>query len=156
MCFSLVCGACMERYAEWSEQMQQHVYGLSSITGQVMPILSLTYFILIGGIIAASLSSAIASLVGAPKVFQAICDDHLFPYVGFLGKGSPKDNEPRRGYLLTALIGTSLQLKIALSRVTHQMQTTNLNFRPCFHLSRRFERDSITDFKLLLNQLRLD
>ena len=80
-------------------------YGLKMVNSQVMPTLSFTYYILISGIVAASLSSAIASLVGAPKVFQAICRDNLFPYVGVLGKGSPKDDEPRRGYMLTALIG---------------------------------------------------
>ena len=95
----------MLRYAGWNEELQVYAYGLKSITGQVMPTLSFTYYILIGGIVAASLSSAIASLVGAPKVFQAVCNDKLFPYVAFLGKGSKKDDEPRRGYILTFFIG---------------------------------------------------
>ncbi|XP_075245606.1 solute carrier family 12 member 2-like isoform X2 [Convolutriloba macropyga] len=94
---SVVCGSCMLRDYDG--------YGLKMVNSQVMPTLSFTYYILISGIVAASLSSAIASLVGAPKVFQAICRDNLFPYVGVLGKGSPKDDEPRRGYMLTALIG---------------------------------------------------
>ncbi|XP_063720784.1 solute carrier family 12 member 2-like isoform X2 [Symsagittifera roscoffensis] len=98
---SFLCGAVMVRELESDGMIQ----GLKNLDSQVMANISFTYVILVGGIVAASLSSAIASLVGAPKVFQAICKDHLFPYVGAIGKGSPKDDEPRRGYILTALIG---------------------------------------------------
>lgn len=52
------------------------------------------------GIFAASLSSALASLVSAPKVFQALCKDKLFPYIAYFSHGHGKNNEPRRGYLL--------------------------------------------------------
>ena len=93
------------------------IQGLKNLDSQVMANISFTYVILVGGIVAASLSSAIASLVGAPKVFQAICKDHLFPYVGAIGKGSPKDDEPRRGYILTALIG---MVKHLISIITQQ------------------------------------
>uniref|UniRef100_A0A914XM99 Solute carrier family 12 member 2 n=1 Tax=Plectus sambesii TaxID=2011161 RepID=A0A914XM99_9BILA len=50
------------------------------------------------GIFAATLSSALASLVSAPKVFQAVSKDHLFPYIQFFAKGYGKDEEPRRAY----------------------------------------------------------
>src|SRR2546421_191104 len=53
------------------------------------------------GIFAASLSSALASLVSAPKVFQALCKDQLFPYIKYFAKGYGNSNEPRRAYLLT-------------------------------------------------------
>lgn len=56
------------------------------------------------GIIAASLSSALASLVSAPKIFQAVCKDKLFPYIGYFGKGYGKQEEPRRGFFLVFLI----------------------------------------------------
>lgn len=56
------------------------------------------------GIFAATLSSALASLVSAPKVFQAVCKDKIFPHIEMFGKGYGRNNEPRNGYLLTLLI----------------------------------------------------
>lgn len=56
------------------------------------------------GCFAATLSSALASLVSAPKVFQALCNDKLYPYIEYFGKGYGKNNEPVRGYVLTFLI----------------------------------------------------
>ncbi|KAK7489742.1 hypothetical protein BaRGS_00019137 [Batillaria attramentaria] len=56
------------------------------------------------GIFSATLSSALASLVSAPKVFQALGKDKLFPLIGYFAKGYGKNGEPRRGYLLTFLI----------------------------------------------------
>ncbi len=58
------------------------------------------------GIFAATLSSALASLVSAPKVFQAVCKDNIFPGIGFFGKGDDK-NEPRRGYVLAFFVGAA-------------------------------------------------
>jgi amino acid transporter len=60
--------------------------------------------IIVAGIFSASLSSALASLVSAPKVFQAVCQDKLFPKIKFFAKGSGKDNEPWRGYFLAFVI----------------------------------------------------
>eukprot|EP00794_Sanderia_malayensis_P003336 gene3336-3825_t len=56
------------------------------------------------GIFAATLSSALASLVSAPKVFQAVCKDNIFPGIALFGKGDDK-NEPRRGYILAFFVG---------------------------------------------------
>lgn len=56
------------------------------------------------GIFAATLSSALASLVSAPKVFQALCKDRLFPHIQIFAKGYGKNKEPRRGYVLTFFI----------------------------------------------------
>lgn len=60
-----------------------------------------------GGIFCASLSSGLGSFVSAPKVFQALCRDKLFPYIEYFGKGSVRNNEPYRGYLLTFVIALS-------------------------------------------------
>nr|CAB3266102.1 solute carrier family 12 member 2 [Phallusia mammillata] len=60
--------------------------------------------IIIAGIVAATLSSALASLVSAPKIFQAVCRDKIFPLIGFFGKGAPGSDEPRRGYILAFVI----------------------------------------------------
>ncbi|ESO86681.1 hypothetical protein LOTGIDRAFT_166954 [Lottia gigantea] len=56
------------------------------------------------GIFSATLSSALASMVSAPKVFQALGKDKLFPYIHYFAKGFGKSGEPRRGYFLTFAI----------------------------------------------------
>jgi len=73
---------------------------------QILEKLSIWGPIVTTGIFAATLSSALASLVSAPKVFQAVCKDHIFPGIEFFGKGDDK-NEPRRGYVLTFFIGAA-------------------------------------------------
>ena len=62
------------------------------------------------GCFAATLSSALASLVSAPKVFQALCKDSLYPYISWFGKGYGKNNEPVRGYILTFFIAIAFIL----------------------------------------------
>lgn len=57
------------------------------------------------GVFAATLSSALASLVSAPKVFQALCKDKLFPHIDAFGKGYGPNGEPKRGYFLAMAIG---------------------------------------------------
>lgn len=47
--------------------------------------------IVTGGIFAATLSSALASLVGAPKTFQALCKDNIFPGIHYFGTGVRMD-----------------------------------------------------------------
>ena len=63
--------------------------------------------IVTAGIFASTLSSALASLVGAPKAFQAVCKDRLFPYISFFGVGYGPGNEPRRGYVLAFFIAAA-------------------------------------------------
>ncbi|KAK0411802.1 hypothetical protein QR680_005854 [Steinernema hermaphroditum] len=74
-------------------------YGLMNYF-QVMETESLWGPLITAGIFAATLSSALASLVSAPKVFQAVCKDRLFPYINVFAKQYGKDEEPRRAYLL--------------------------------------------------------
>lgn len=62
------------------------------------------------GCFAATLSSALASLVSAPKVFQALCKDKLFPKIEWFAKGFGKNNEPVRGYVLTFIIALAFIL----------------------------------------------
>lgn len=54
---------------------------------QVMEKISAWGPIVTGGIFAATLSSALASLVGAPKTFQALCKDNIFPGIHYFGVG---------------------------------------------------------------------
>ena len=49
-------------------------------------------------------SSAIASLVGAPRVLQAVAKDKLFPYIEGFSKGHGANNDPFRGYILVFLL----------------------------------------------------
>ncbi|GFY60837.1 solute carrier family 12 member 2 [Trichonephila inaurata madagascariensis] len=79
------------------------MYGLLN-DYQVMEMVSAFSPIIYAGIFAATLSSALASLVSAPKIFQALCKDKLFPGIHFFAKGYGKNNEPRRGYLLAFVV----------------------------------------------------
>ncbi|XP_014216505.1 bumetanide-sensitive sodium-(potassium)-chloride cotransporter isoform X2 [Copidosoma floridanum] len=60
------------------------------------------------GCFAATLSSALASLVSAPKVFQALCMDKLYPGVSWFSGEEGK--EPVRGYLLAFVIAVGFIL----------------------------------------------
>ncbi|XP_068978847.1 bumetanide-sensitive sodium-(potassium)-chloride cotransporter [Bombus flavifrons] len=60
------------------------------------------------GCFAATLSSALASLVSAPKVFQALCLDKLYPGIEWFS--GDKDKEPIRGYFLTFIIAVGFIL----------------------------------------------
>ncbi len=56
------------------------------------------------GVFAATVSSAIGSIVGAPRILQALSRDEAFPILGPFAKGSAKSDEPHRALALTALI----------------------------------------------------
>jgi amino acid transporter len=62
------------------------------------------YFGLIvtAGVIAATLSSAMASFLGAPRILQSLAGDRIFPFLNFFAKGSGPTSNPRRGVLLSA------------------------------------------------------
>lgn len=66
--------------------------------------------IIYAGCFAATLSSALASLVSAPKVFQALCKDKLYPGIVWFAKGYGNNNEPIRGYVLTFVIAVGFIL----------------------------------------------
>ncbi|KHN71137.1 Solute carrier family 12 member 2 [Toxocara canis] len=78
-------------------------YGLMNYF-QVMEMESVWGPLITAGIFAATLSSALASLVSAPKIFQAVCRDRLFPKIDVFAKGYGKDEEPRRAYALGFVI----------------------------------------------------
>ena len=57
------------------------------------------------GVWGATLSSAVGSILGAPRILQALAKDHVLPrYMGWLGKGYGVDNIPRGGTIITMLI----------------------------------------------------
>jgi len=57
------------------------------------------------GVIAATLSSAMASFLGAPRILQALAGDRIFPWLTPFAKGYGPSHNPRRGVLLSAGIG---------------------------------------------------
>ena len=56
------------------------------------------------GVLAATLSSALGSMMGAPRILQALARDLVFKKISFLGAGSGPNHEPRRAIVLTFLI----------------------------------------------------
>jgi len=59
---------------------------------------------IVAGVFAATLSSALGSLLGAPRILQAFARDNVFKQLHFFGKGSGPSDEPRRAIVLTALV----------------------------------------------------
>ncbi len=56
------------------------------------------------GVIAATLSSAMASFLGGPRILQSLAADRIFPFLLPFAKGAGPTGNPRRAVLLTALI----------------------------------------------------
>lgn len=56
------------------------------------------------GVFAATLSSALGSMMGAPRIMQAFARDEVFTWLNFFGAASGKTNEPRRATVLTFVI----------------------------------------------------
>jgi len=60
------------------------------------------------GIVAATLSSALASFLGAPRILQALAKDRIFPILKPFGRGYGPSNNPRRGVMLSSVIALSI------------------------------------------------
>jgi len=58
-------------------------------------------FLIDAGVIAATLSSAMASFLGGPRILQSLSGDRVFPFLVPFSKGSGPTNNPRRAVLLT-------------------------------------------------------
>jgi amino acid transporter len=56
------------------------------------------------GVIAATLSSAMASFLGAPRILQSLSADRIFPFLLPFARGHGPTGNPRRGALLSASI----------------------------------------------------
>ncbi|XP_016531669.1 solute carrier family 12 member 3-like [Poecilia formosa] len=120
-------------------QSQTCRYGLAN-SFNVLGQLSGFYYIIVVGIFAATLSSALGFLVSAPKIFQCLCNDQIYPYIIFFAKGYGKNNEPRRAYILCYLIATAVILIADLNAIAPLISNFFLcsyaliNFS-CFHAS---------------------
>jgi solute carrier family 12 sodium/potassium/chloride transporter 2 len=76
----------------------------AAVDQKVMMYISYTGYLVYFGCYAATLSSAIASLVGAPRVLQAVGRDKIYPKIVFFAKGHGANNDPVRGYILVFAI----------------------------------------------------
>ena len=70
----------------------------------IMRRLSLAPWFIDVGVIAATLSSAIASMMGAPRTLQRLAADRLVKPLEPFAEGAGPDNNPRRGSLLSGAI----------------------------------------------------
>uniref|UniRef100_A0AAY4ELR5 Solute carrier family 12 member 3 n=1 Tax=Denticeps clupeoides TaxID=299321 RepID=A0AAY4ELR5_9TELE len=114
-------------------------YGITNYY-QSMSMVSAVAPLITAGIFGATLSSALACLVSAPKVFQCLCKDRLYPLIGFFGKGYGKNDEPYRSYLLAYFIAVCFILIAELNTIAPIISNFFLcsyaliNFS-CFHAS---------------------
>uniref|UniRef100_A0A8C3Y863 Solute carrier family 12 member 3 n=1 Tax=Catharus ustulatus TaxID=91951 RepID=A0A8C3Y863_CATUS len=121
-------------------QQQSCRYGLSNYYQVLMSMVSGFGPLITAGIFGATLSSALACLVSAPKVFQCLCKDQLYPLIGFFGKGYGRNSEPIRGYMLTYVIAVGFILIAELNAIAPIISNFFLcsyaliNFS-CFHAS---------------------
>uniref|UniRef100_A0AAR2KW57 Solute carrier family 12 member 2 n=1 Tax=Pygocentrus nattereri TaxID=42514 RepID=A0AAR2KW57_PYGNA len=99
-----------------NEEKSSCLYGLHN-NFQIMSVVSGFSPLITAGIFSATLSSALASLVSAPKVFQALCKDNIYPGIASFGRGYGKNNEPLRGYLLTFGIALAFILIAELNTI---------------------------------------
>ena len=86
-------------YSLSPEELAADQFAMSKIAvwGPIIPI----------GLAAASISSAIGSILIAPRTLQALGGDHIFPFATvskFLAKGRGEANEPMNATIVTALI----------------------------------------------------
>ena len=63
-------------------------------------------FLVVAGVFAATLSSALGSFLGAPRVLQAVARDNVIPLLRPFARGSRKGDEPHRALLLS--LGTTV------------------------------------------------
>uniref|UniRef100_A0A8C7BG86 Solute carrier family 12 member 3 n=1 Tax=Neovison vison TaxID=452646 RepID=A0A8C7BG86_NEOVI len=136
-CEGLACGYGWN-FTECAHQHNCH-YGLINYY-QTMSMVSGFAPLITAGIFGATLSSALACLVSAAKVFQCLCEDQLYPLIGFFGKGYGKNKEPVRGYLLAYAIAVAFIIIAELNTIAPIISNFFLcsyaliNFS-CFHAS---------------------
>ncbi len=65
---------------------------------------SLMPSLIVAGVFAATLSSAMASFMGAPRILQSLAEDRLFPWLLPFARGVGPANNPRRGIVLAGVV----------------------------------------------------
>ena len=67
-----------------------------------------TGFLVFAGVAAATLSSALGTLIGAPRILQAFAADKIFSQLNFFAWGRGKNNDPIPAMCLTLLISIGI------------------------------------------------
>ena len=83
-------------------QSAESLIGSNMVVGEVSrwPVL------ITAGVFAATLSSALGSMMGAPRILQALARDQIFPRLNLFSAGSGIAQEPRRAVILTFLLSS--------------------------------------------------
>lgn len=69
------------------------------------------------GVFAATLSSALGSMMGAPRILQAFARDNVFKWLSVFAPGSGTTGEPRRATVITFLISQTAILAADLNSI---------------------------------------
>ncbi|MCA1757763.1 MAG: amino acid permease, partial [Bacteroidales bacterium] len=128
----------------------------SNLVGKVMVMQEMAWFgpLVYAGVIAATLSSALGSMMGAPRILQAFAKDNIFKRLKYFALGSGTSNEPRRAIIITFLLSQSGVLLGDLDSVApiitmffiltygtinlasfYEIISANPNFRPTFRFN---------------------
>lgn len=75
-----------------------------------------TGYLVTAGVFAATLSSAIGSFLGAPRVLQAISKDKVIPALSLFACGNSKTNEPHRALWLTLALSIVIIISAAVDK----------------------------------------
>jgi len=97
--------------------------------------------VVIAGIYAATFSSSLASLVGAPRVLQRLSLDGIIPFLNYFGAVRARDGAPVRGYVFSSFVAAGCiligELNVIAPLITmFFMMTYGLINLACFVLSR--------------------
>lgn len=90
----LICGGAFSREAMIAQPYQTLKNGALFGMG----------YLVAAGVFAATLSSALGSFLGAPRILQAVSRDKILNFLEPFGKGSGVTDEPRRALILTGII----------------------------------------------------
>ena len=101
--------------------------------------------LVIAGIWGATLSSALGSILGAPRILQAIAIDKIMPRIFAKGRGAA--NEPRNALILTFLIAETGILIGELNMIARVVSIFFITTYGAINLSCAFERWTSADFR---------
>ncbi len=82
-------------------------------------------FLVFAGVVAATLSSALGSMLGAPRILQALAGDRILRSLNFFAVGFGRQNEPRRAMLLTFAISIGVLFWGGVGGMTEKSSHSN-------------------------------